>query len=66
MADPHSIALARAEARLADVHMEQRRQMEYVGVRLGVFRRLRELEREERRVSTRIERLRAKVAESHS
>jgi len=42
-----------AESELSDIRMMQRRQTEYVGLRLGVFARLRELERDERRVAKR-------------
>lgn len=50
-------SIERAQARLEEIRTEQRRQMQFAGERLGVFARLRELEREERRVLRRIERL---------
>jgi hypothetical protein len=60
MATPHLTPLERAEARLVAIRTEQARQSEFAGVRFGVFARLRELEREERRVLRRIEELREK------
>lgn len=40
--------IERIDRKLADVRMEQARQMEWAGVRLGVFARLKELDRKER------------------
>jgi hypothetical protein len=49
--------LERAQKRLAEIRAQQQRQMEHAGLRLGVFARLRELERDERRVLKRIDEL---------
>lgn len=57
MPDTPSPAMVRALTRLAEIRTEQQRQMEFVGVRLGVLARLKELARDERRVLRRIEKL---------
>ena len=64
MAVPLTTRLERARARLTDIQIEQRRQMQFVGERLGVFARLRELEREQRRVEKRVEQLEQSLEQS--
>jgi hypothetical protein len=51
--------IERWNTKLAAVRVEQSRQIEFAGVRLGVFRRLDELGREERRILRQIEKLEA-------
>jgi hypothetical protein len=48
---------AKLAAKLAAIQAEQRRVSEFAGLRFGVFKRLRELERDERRVLRQIDRL---------
>lgn len=55
--------IASAEAQLAEVLREKDRQAQYLGVRFGVIRRLRELERDERRIWKRIDVLRQREKE---
>lgn len=43
-----------AEQRLRDIRIEQARQTQFLGVRFGVFSKLKELAREERRVQARL------------
>lgn len=47
--------------RLEEIRSEQRRQSEFAGLRFGVFARLKELEREERRVLRCIEQIETKA-----
>lgn len=48
--------LAMLRDRLANVQHEQARQSEFAGLRLGVFTKLKELEREERKIQRQIDR----------
>ena len=49
--------IKRTSDSLADVQKEKARQSEFAGVRFGVFARLKELERDERRLMRRLEAL---------
>ena len=54
-------AIQRLEQKLVDIRREQERQSEFAGLRLGVFKRLRELGAQERRASSQLSKKREQL-----